>query len=80
MDGVIDHEAVSEAKGGKTPWTEEEYGDFVLQVDRRIREAPFINESIPCTLPDGTHSKDVRGKELGVPLPDADSGVFLRRT
>jgi type 1 glutamine amidotransferase len=29
-------------------------------------------------LPDGTHATDVRGKELKLPLPDADSGVFLR--
>src|SRR5262249_28314645 len=29
-------------------------------------------------LPDGTHAWDVHGKELRLPLPDADSGVFLR--
>ena len=78
VDGVIDYDAESEAKGDKSLWTEQEYGDFVLQVDWRIKEAPFINKNIPYILPDGTHAKDVHGKELRLPLPDADSGVFLR--
>jgi 3-keto-disaccharide hydrolase len=76
--GVIDYDAESEAKGDKALWTEKEYGDFVLQVDWRIKEAPFINKSIPYILPDGTHAKDIHGKEIRIPLPDADSGVFLR--
>jgi type 1 glutamine amidotransferase len=78
VDGVIDYDAESESKGDKSLWTEKEYGDFVMQVDWRIKEAPFINKSIPYILPDGTHAKDVQGKELRIPLPDADSGVFLR--
>ena len=78
VDGVIDYDALSEAKGDKSLWTEQEYGDFVLQVDWRLKEAPFINKSIPYILPDGTHAKDIHGKELRLPLPDADSGVFLR--
>ena len=78
VDGVIDYDAESQAKGDKSLWTEEEYGDFVLQVDWRLKEAPFINKSIPYILADGTHAKDIHGKELRIPLPDADSGVFLR--
>jgi type 1 glutamine amidotransferase len=78
VDGVIDYDAGSEAKGDKSLWTEDEYSDFVLQVDWRIKEAPFLNKNIPYILPDGTHARDVSGKELRIPLPDADSGVFLR--
>jgi type 1 glutamine amidotransferase len=78
VDGVIDYDAESEAKGDKSLWTEKEYGDFVLQVDWRIKEAPFLNKSIPYILPNGTHAKDIQGKELRLPMPDADSGVFLR--
>jgi type 1 glutamine amidotransferase len=78
VDGVIDYDAESEAKGDKSLWTEKEYGDFVLQVDWRLKEAPFLNKSIPYILPNGTHAKDVHGKELRLPMPDADSGVFLR--
>src|SRR5271156_1326821 len=44
VDGVIDYDAESEAKGDKSLWTEREFGDFVMQVDWRIKEAPFINK------------------------------------
>src|SRR3982750_1661063 len=47
VDGVIDYDALSESKGDRSLWTEEEFGDFVLQVDWRIKEAPFLNKSIP---------------------------------
>jgi type 1 glutamine amidotransferase len=78
IDGVIDYDAGSEAKGDKALWSEREYGDFVLKLDWRLKEAPFINKNIPYILPDGTHAKDIHGKELKLPLPDADSGVYLR--
>ena len=78
VDGVIDYDAESEAKGDKALWSEVEYRDFVLQIDWRLKEAPFINKNIPYILPDGTHAKDINGKELRLPLPDADSGVYLR--
>jgi type 1 glutamine amidotransferase len=78
VDGAIDYDAGSEAAGDKNLWTDREYGDFVLQLDWRLKEAPFVNKNVPYILPDGTHAKDVHGKELKLPLPDADSGVFLR--
>jgi hypothetical protein len=78
VGGVIDYDAGSEAKADKNLWSERAYGDFILRLDWRLKEAPFINKSIPYILPDGTHAKDVHGKELRLPLPDADSGVFLR--
>lgn len=78
VDGVIDYDAESQAKGDKSLWTDREYEDFVLLVDWRLKEAPFINRNIPHILPDGSHARDVQGKELRLPLPDADSGVFLR--
>ncbi len=78
VDGVIDYDAASQAQGDKALWSEREYGDFVLLIDWRLKEAPFINKNIPYILPDGTHAKDIHGKELRIPLPDADSGVYLR--
>ena len=77
VDGVIDYDAGSQAKGDKSLWTDREYRDFVL-VDWRLKEAPFINKNVPYILPDGTHAKDIHGKELKLALPDADSGVYLR--
>jgi type 1 glutamine amidotransferase len=78
VDGVIDYDAQSEAKGDKSLWSETEYADFILQVDWRLKEAPYLNKNVPYILPDGTHAHDVHGKELRLTLPDADSGVYLR--
>jgi hypothetical protein len=77
--GVIDYDAQSEAKGNnKNLWSEREFEDFVLLVDWRLKEAPYINNGVPYILPDGTHARDIHGKELHLSLPDADSGIFLR--
>jgi type 1 glutamine amidotransferase len=78
VDGVIDYDAQSEASGDKSLWSDHEYGDFILQVDWRLKEAPFLNKNIPYILPDGTHARDIHGNPMRMTLPDADSGVFLR--
>jgi len=78
VDGVIDYDAQSEAKGDKSLWTERELGDFVLLVDWRIKETPYINPNVPYILPDGTHARDTHGKEYRFALPDSDSGIMLR--
>lgn len=78
VDGAIDYDAESEARGDKTLWCEREFGDFVLHVDWRIKETPYVNPNVPYILPDGTHARDIRGKEMRLSLPDSDSGIFLR--
>ncbi len=78
VDGVIDYDAASEAKEDKSLWTESEYGDFILRVDWRIKETPYVNPNVFHILPDGTHARDTKGKELRLSLPDSDSGIFLR--
>ena len=77
-DGVIDYDAASEAEGRKDLWSEKEYGDFVLRLDWRIKETPWVNPNVPVIKPDGTHKKDAEGKEIKTSVPDSDSGVFLR--
>jgi hypothetical protein len=78
LDGVIDYDAESESRTDKNLWTGREFGDFVLHVDWRIKEAPYVNPNVFYILPDGTHGRDVKGKELRMPLPDSDSGIFIR--
>ncbi|MBN2271991.1 MAG: DUF1080 domain-containing protein, partial [Sedimentisphaerales bacterium] len=56
VDGAIDYDAQSEAKGDKSLWSVGEFGDFVLRVDWRIKETPYINPNVPYILPDGTHA------------------------
>jgi hypothetical protein len=78
VDGVIDYDAESEAQRDKNLWTEREYGDFVLQVDWRLKETPYINPNVPIILASGLHKKDERGKEMTMAVPDSDSGILLR--
>src|SRR5262245_7714229 len=47
VNGVIDYDAESEAQGDKSLWTDREYTDFVLQVDWRIKETPYVNPNVP---------------------------------
>lgn len=78
LDGVIDYDALSEASGDKSPVSEKSFTDYTLKLDWRIKEAPYINPNVPYILPDGTHAKDVHGKEIKLALPDSDSGVYVR--
>lgn len=78
VEGVIDYDAESEAKGDKNLWCERDLGDFVLRIDWRIKAAPYVNPQVPYVLPDGTHARDIAGKEMRMALPDSDSGIFLR--
>lgn len=78
IDGVIDYDASSEAPDDKNLWSAQEYGDFVLKVDWRIKETPYLNPRVPIIKPDGTHKKDVDGNEIKTTVPDSDSGIFLR--
>ena len=78
VNGVVDYDALSEAKGEKHLFTEKEYGDFVFKVDWRLKETPYMNNNVPVILPDGTHKLGPDGKELKAPQLDADSGIYLR--
>ena len=80
IDGVIDYDALSQAPGDKNLWTRKEYGDFILKIDWRIRETPFINHNVPIIRPDGTHQLNADGEVIRISVPDSDSGVYLRGT
>ncbi len=75
---AIDYDAQSQATGNKNLLSEREFGDFTLHVDWRIKETPYVNPRVPYVLPDGTHARDIHGKEIRMSLPDSDSGIFLR--
>lgn len=80
VDGVIDYDAQSEAKDDKNLWTEQSFGDFILRLDWRIKEVPYTNPNVFIILPDGSHKKDETGREMRIPVPDSDSGVYIRGT
>ncbi len=77
VDGVIDYDALSEAGKDKNLWTEKEYGDFTLKIDWRLKQTTGLYD-MPVVLPDGTHKLDDQGKEIKIPTPNADSGLYLR--
>jgi hypothetical protein len=77
-DGAIDYDARSEAGDDKNLWSVREFGDFVLRLDWRIKETPYVNPNGPIIRFDGTHKKDMAGKDITIPVPDSDSGLFLR--
>ncbi len=79
LDGVIDYDAQSEASGEKHLWSKNEFGDFVLKIDWRLkRTTGFYN--VPYVLPDGSYVKDKDGKKITHPMQNADSGIYLRGT
>jgi hypothetical protein len=78
MEGVIDYDAMSQATGDKNLWSEEEFGDFVLRVDWRIKETPFVNHNVRIIRPDGTHQLNTDGDPVSISVPDSDSGIYLR--
>jgi len=80
LDGVIDYDARSEAPGSKDLWTEREFGDFVLRIDWRITETPFMNHGVPIVMPNGMHKRNEHGEEIRISVPDSDSGIYLRGT
>lgn len=80
VDGVIDYDACSEAPGrDKNLWTEKEYKDFTLRVDWRLKQTTGLYD-MPVVLPDGSHKRDAEGREIKIPTPNADSGIYLRGT
>lgn len=79
VDGVIDYDAGSEAKGDRNLWTEKEYGDFIMKVDWRIKETSGLY-NVPIVLKDGTYLQDAMGNKLTIKMPNADSGIYVRGT
>ena len=78
LDGVIDYDAESEAKQDKSLWTTQQFKDFILFVDFRIKATPYKNPNVPLILPSGLHKLDENGKEITLVVPDSDSGILLR--
>ena len=64
VDGVIDYDARSEAKGDKSLWSERECGDAILHVDWRIKQTPYVNPNIP-TCPTSCRRHTGQGNHHG---------------
>lgn len=80
MDGVIDYDAQSQAEDDKNLWTEEDFEDFELQLEWRLKETPFINPNVMLIRPDGSPQHDEDGEVVRIAMSDSDSGIYVRGT
>jgi hypothetical protein len=78
VNGVIDYDARSEAKGDKSLWTEKSYKNFILRVDWRLKKEPGVKHGVAVIQPDGTSKLGADGKPETVEIDDVDSGIYLR--
>src|SRR5262249_52885252 len=81
IDGVMDHDGRTEAKGkgDHSLWTEKSYKDLILRVDWRLKtDEPGYHWSVPILLPDGSSKKDAAGNVVKVEIEDVDSGIYVR--
>ncbi|HCR29813.1 MAG TPA: DUF1080 domain-containing protein [Opitutae bacterium] len=76
-DGVIDCSPFQGGKDDKHLWSTNEYRDFELHVEWRIKELKGIYNT-PTVLPDGSYLLDANGERVINPSPGADSGIYLR--
>ena len=75
---VIDYDALSEATGrNKSLWTDKDYCNYNLHIDWRFTATSGLFD-IPTILPDGSYVTDDDGNIITTPMPNSDSGVFLR--
>jgi len=78
IDGVIDYDARSEAKGDKNLWTEKEYKNFKLHIEWRFKGYGDHLFPLPTILPNGNYLRDNNGKIIEPLSPNSDSGIILK--
>ena len=78
INGVIDYDARSEAKGDKNLWSEKEYTDFQLHVEWRFKGYGDHLFKLPTILPNGEYLRDADGKVIEPLGPNSDSGILLK--
>lgn len=78
VEGIIDYDGRSEAKGQKDLWTVKECADLTVMCDWRW-SGPTKKVKHPIIFPDGTHQKDAQGKDILFEVDEAgDSGLYVR--
>lgn len=78
IDGVIDYDAQSEAKGDKSLWTEKEFKNFKLHVEWRFKGYGDHLFPLPTILPGGDYLRDENGNIIEPLGPNSDSGILLK--
>lgn len=78
IDGVIDYDARSEAKGSKDLWTNQEFEDFVLHIEWRFKGFGDHLFPVPYILPNGEYVRNEDGSIYEPLMPNSDSGILLK--
>lgn len=78
IDHVIDYDALSEAEGDKSLWTEKEFENFSLHVEWRFKGYGDHLFPLPTILPDGSYLRDADGNIVEPLRPNSDSGILLK--
>ncbi|HER08526.1 MAG TPA: DUF1080 domain-containing protein [Bacteroides sp.] len=78
IDGVIDYDARSEARGDKNLWSESEFTDFKLHVEWRFKGYGDHLFPLPTILPNGEYVRDKDGNTIEPLGPNSDSGILLK--
>ncbi|MBN1480690.1 DUF1080 domain-containing protein [candidate division KSB1 bacterium] len=78
IDGVIDYDARSEAKGDKSLWSENEYMDFELHIEWRFKGYGDHLFNVQTILPNGDVLTDDEGNVVNSMVPNSDSGILLK--
>lgn len=77
VDGVIDCNPKVLPRGDKSLYTEQEFGDYMLYVEWRIKETKGTFDA-RLIKPDGAYELDENGKPKTVTIKNADSGIYNR--
>ena len=77
VDEVIDCDP-HPGPGDRNLWTTDLYRDFELIVDWRIKESLYVNRSGRVIQAGGSYKLDGSGHPIAIPVPNTDSGIFLR--
>ncbi len=78
IDGVIDYDARSEAKGDKDLLSERKFRDFKLHIEWRFKGYGDHLFPLPVILPNGDYWRDQDGKIIEPLGPNSDSGILLK--
>ena len=79
-DGVIDCTPKALPRGDKHLWTKEEFGDFQLRLEWRLKGTKGGPHGMRWLQPDGTPKTNEDGEPITIRRRNADSGLYLRGT
>lgn len=77
VGGVIDYDALSEAEGNKSLYTEQTFKDYQLHIEWRFKQHSNMYP-VPTILPNGDYARDTAGNIIYTMMPNADSGILMR--